>query len=455
MIYHFFLLVSLFLNPLAAEESLWVELDSEHPLLPLYLADIDEQNAPFPTSYLSSLQQVIAFDLQNSGYIELITKNRKSKEEIVKKWAKDPLYTTLNSLDAYFLVRPYFKDKKLGVDLVAITSNLHKKIEGLDLSGTLSSDRRTLHALSDRIIKEFFQENGISTTKILFTIKNPGPHGKNPTSDLFECDYDGANLRQVSHNGGYIVTPAYVPPKEGGKAGCIFFVSYQNGQPKLFYSALDPFSPKRFSTLKGNQLMPAISRGRDAVAFITDVTGNPDLFLQPIEATGKPIGKPSQIFSTFKATQGTPTFSPNGKEIAFVSNKDGSPRIYVINRPEPGASLKSISAKLISKSCRENTAPNWSSDGKKITYAALTEGVRQIWIYDFEIQKERQLTYGGGNKENPVFAPDSLHIVFNSSNPNKKTLDGSELYIINLHQPNAVQITSGPGEKRYAVWEPK
>jgi TolB protein len=196
--------------------------------------------------------------------------------------------------------------------------------------------------------------------------------------------------------------------------------------------------------------MPAISRQRDKLAFISDITGNPDLFIQPFNPETGSVGKPYQIFSTRQATQGTPTFSPDGSQIAFVSNKDGSPRIYMMEVPAPGTSLKDVKAILITKRNRESTAPCWSPDGTKLAYCAGVQGTRQIWVYDFNTREERQLTQGAGNKENPTWAPDSLHLAFNSSDKG-----ACDLYLINLNQSDATRLTFGDGEKRFPCWEPQ
>ncbi len=173
--------------------------------------------------------------------------------------------------------------------------------------------------------------------------------------------------------------------------------------------------------------MPTLTRQRDKVAFISDVTGNPDLFVQEFNPDAGAMGKPQQIFSSLKATQGSPTFSPDGKQIAFVSNKDGSPKIYVMDVPAPGTPLKDIKAQLATKHSTESSAPTWSPDGTKLAYCAKTGGFRQIWGYDFSTKEERQLTQGVSNKENPTWAPNSLHLIYNSSDA-----DASELYLINL-----------------------
>ncbi len=52
------------------------------------------------------------------------------------------------------------------------------------------------------------------------------------------------------------------------------------------------------------------------------------------------------------------------------------------------------------------------------------------------------------NKENPAWAPDSLHLVYNTD----KEEEG-QLFLINLYQKEPVQITKGSGQKRFASWE--
>ena len=433
----------------AAEETIYVELETESPLLPLYLSPLYDQTSGFDESYLEKLRQILAYDLNFNGmtYVVDATKGQGALLQKVPFEEKGDR-ADLEKLKAYFVVKVRVKNKKLGARLIVLNSYAMKEVDGLSLTGELSKDRRQMHALADLIHKQLFGTEGVASTHILYTkkIKNQ----KDWVSEVYEADWDGANARAVTQGAGYAVTPAYVPPKAGFTVGAFFYVSYKNGQPKIFYSSLNQFNPIRFSLLKGNQLMPALSRQRDKVAFISDVTGNPDLFLQPIKPDGSPNGKPSQIFATHKATQGTPTFSPDGSKVAFVSNKDGSPRVYMMPIPAPGASLKNVKAELISRHNKESTAPAWSPDGKKIAYTAMTDGTRQIWIYDLDKRKERQLTRGPGNKENPSWAPDSLHLTFNSMN--KLVAD---IYILNLNQPQTLKITNGEGDKRFPSWEPR
>lgn len=433
------------------EDPIYVELETESTLLPLYLSPVYDQNSGFPPDYLEKLRKILAYDLNYNGMTKIVEGNKNQANLLQKApFEEKGELADLQKLNSYFVVKARVKNKKLGIRLIIVNNFSMKQIDNIELSGNLAKDRRQLHQVADLIHKHLFGVEGIASTHILFTAKVKSAETGKYVSEIYESDWDGANIRPLTVNCGYAVTPAYVPPKPGFSVGSFFYVSYKNGQPKIFYSSLSEYKPIRFSLLKGNQLMPTVSRQRDKVAFISDVTGNPDLFLQSVNPDGSPKGKPSQIFSTNKAAQGTPSFSPDGQNIAFVSNKDGSPRIYMMSIPSPGTSLKNVRAELVTRYNKESTAPSWSPDGKKIAYMSLTDGARQIWVYDLEKRKERQLTQGPGNKENPSWAPDSLHIVFNAADKGS-----SELYILNLNQPETVKISSGLGDKRFPSWEPR
>lgn len=448
LVYLFFLCASS-LTYAETEEPIIVRLATETERLPLYLTHADAAQSGFDEAYAEKLLKVLRFDLDHNGMTYLL-KSSPERERLaaVASFDRAPNASDWKSLGAFYVTKVRIHDQKLSVRLFAQNADAAKTIEGVPLSGDLAKDRRQIHLLADTIHKTLFGTPGIASTRILYTRKTT--EGSTYLSEVWEADYDGHNRRQLTKDSGYAVTPLYVPPKPGYGTGAIFFISYKTGQPKIYYQGLnDNAAPRRFTYLRGNQLMPAISRQRDKLAFISDVTGNPDLFIQAFSPDEGAIGKPYQIFSTHLATQGTPTFSPDGSRIAFVSNKDGSPRIYTLNVPDPGTSLNDIKATLVTKRNKESSAPCWSPDGTKLAYCAVTQGVRQIWVYDFTTREERQITQGAGNKENPTWAPNSLHIIFNSSDKGS-----CDLYLINLNQSDATKITSGSGEKRFPCWEP-
>lgn len=433
-------------------DSLIVKLATETSLVPLYLVPLDGQSSDLEEAYLRQLEKVLAFDLHHNGSSFVVKQtdafNQLGKGSLqeyreIDKWAKENIH---------YVVKVEMQGRSLKALMLDVQKKVCKRSEGLDLTGELAEDRRQMHQLADRIHYALFGTEGIASTRLLYTVKTQtASDSRKWMSEVWECDYDGANARQLTNERSCCVTPVYLPPKSGYKTGGFFYVSYQLGQPKIYLSSLKEGKKTRLSSLKGNQLMPAVSRQRDKVAFICDITGNPDLFLQMFSPETGPVGKPQQIFSAPQATQGSPSFSPDGGRIAFVSNKDGSPKIYVMEIPAPGTNFKEVKATLISKRNRENSAPAWSPDGKKIAYCARGSGDRQIWMYDFETHQEKQVTQGAGHKENPSWAPNSLHLVFNSSDPKHP----SQLYFIHLNALEAVSITSGQGSKQFPNWEPR
>ncbi len=435
---------------LGAEETMLVRLATEVQRLPVYLTHFSCDDASVDDAYCMRLEKVLQFDIDHNGMAYILkATNEREKFANASTFDQAPRAADWKVLNAFYVIKVRVKDKKLQVRLFAANAGAIKSIEGLPVCGELARDRRQIHQLADTIYKALFEKDGIATTRILYTLKTK--QGDKWGSEVWEADYDGENRRRLTSDSGYVVTPVYLPPKEGFATGSFLYVSYKTGQPKIYTQSLtDGAIPRRLTLLRGNQLMPVMTRQRDKLAFISDVTGNPDLFILPFSPEVGATGKPYQIFATHQATQGTPTFSPDGTQIAFVSNKDGSPRIYVMNVPAAGTSLKDIKATLLTKRNRESSAPAWSPDGTKIAYCSGTNGVRQIWVYDFVKREERQITQGPGNKENPSWAPNSLHLVFNSSDAN-----ACELYLINLNQADAVQISVGIGEKRFPSWEPR
>lgn len=428
-----------------------VKLATESSLAPLYLLPLHNEGS-LEEVYAAQLEKIFSFDLNHNG-ATYVVKRTAAKDQIGSRGETNQL----GSLSAwkdnciFYVVKPHIQEKSIRAVILDVHNKSIKMTEEFPLIGDLSQDRRQVHRMSDVVHKALFGTDGIASTRILYTVKTENsPDSSKWVSEVWEADYDGGNAQQITNERSYCVTPVYLPPKPGFNTGAFMYVSYQLGQPKIFVCSLKDGKRRRLSYVRGNQLMPAISLQRDKVAFICDITGNPDLFLQPFSPEQGAIGKPQQIFSARQATQGTPTFSPDGTRIAFVSDKDGSPKIYVIQIPNAGASIKDIQATLISKNNRENSAPSWSPDGTKLAYCARTKGDRQIWVYDFTTRQEKQVTQGSGHKENPSWAPNSLHLAYNTSE-----LQSSALYITHLNQSESVQITFGKEEKRFPNWEPR
>lgn len=442
-----FLFVFISLDAEQETKEVRVYLQTESVLDSLYIGNFQNKDNSFSDEYIEQLQEILCFDFRYNGSTELMAYSGQ-KESLLQQTNIGSAFNpkVWKSLGTVHVIRGFIKDRKLFLEVFSSQTGSLKQFDDLELTGSLGKDRKQVHRLADAVHKALFGEDGVASTRILYAAKlkqNPGRTG-DWISEIWSCDWDGANPKQMTKEKSYNVTPLIIPSVSDAPSDKFLYVSYKLGQPKIFIASAKEGIGKRLIELKGHQILPAISRQKDKIAFISDAAGKTDLFLQEFHPETGEVGKPVQLFSFPRSTQASPTFSPDGKKIAFVSDKDGTPKIYIIPATFQGKRAMPI---LISKQNQENTCPSWSPDGKKIAYSAKTKGIRQIWIYDVETREEKQLTDGTGHKENPFWAPNSKHLVFNSTSEVH-----SDLYVVNIHQPEAIKISQGPGIKHYPSW---
>ena len=285
-------------------------------------------------------------------------------------------------------------------------------------------------------------EYGISSLRIAYSLKDPNIF----SSEIMMKYFDLHEPEQITYDGNFKLTPIFFP-NGNDQSKELLYVSYQNGIPKIFKRSIHTNDSKPLISLRGNQILPSISPNGEFLSFISDVSGTIDLFLQKLSKNLETIGKPIQLFSSSDSVQASSSFHPQLEHIAFVSDMERRPKIFKLDLLKTLKARKKTDVFLISPSQSEATCPAFSPDGTKMAYSSLVDGVRQIFVYDLTQQLHYPLTDGPHHKENPSFAPNSLHIVYNT------TCTENELYVINLHQKKPIKITQGSGFKHYPCWE--
>jgi len=429
--YLFLILLPFFLECKDIDQEIVVPLAKADSLLHIYVSCTSPH-----------LKEILLFDLNQNGISKALSGKAEEETELTKQTPFSPLFWKPKGYS--YILKMNAHGKQISGTLFSLKTGTITNIPAHSLSGSSVSDRRVMHQIADLVHEAIAGKKGIASSQIYYAIQFPD--GEKWKSEIWTADYDGKNKRQLTQEKSYCISPILFPVDGEFTKNKYLYVNYKLGQPKVYITSFDTPCGKPFLTLRGNQLLPALSPSGDSIAFISDAGGQADLFLQAVHPDKGLVGKPVQLYSFPSSVQASPTFHPNGKKIAFVSDQEGTPRIYLINISSLNT-RKRPSPTCLTRRYRQNTCPSWSPDGTKLAYSANIDGTRQIMVYDFITQEEMQLTTGTSHKENPCWGSSSMHLIFNTVDPSS-----SELFLINLKQKEMTQLTEGPGKKHYPAW---
>ena len=210
-------------------------------------------------------------------------------------------------------------------------------------------------------------------------------------------------------------------------------------------------TPHLLTSSPGAEVEPAVSPDGNLVAYVSDRSGSPDLWLvdsrggNPMQLTAdasaetSPAWFPDSSALAFESNRGgssgiwkvatlggsatllvadgrSPAISPDGKRIAFTrEGPTGDPRVLVatIGRPDEAAPL-----------CHDNVgqwgqiSPAWSPDGKRIAFADHNH----LWTCELSDGSAKQVTQAPGVDYDPVWTSDGRALLFSAFRGNTYAL---------------------------------
>ncbi|MBW8011305.1 MAG: protein kinase [Chloroflexi bacterium] len=153
-------------------------------------------------------------------------------------------------------------------------------------------------------------------------------------------------------------------------------------------------------------LGPTPTGGGGKIAFASDRTGIPQIWIMNVDGTGL-----DQVTDEV-AGACQPDWSPDGNRLVFISPCSNDTDTY------PGSSMFVINIDgseftPLASFPGGDYDPAWSPDGSKIAFTTLRDSRRpQIWVLDLETNTASSLSDSITNDFNPAWSPDGDSIVF-------------------------------------------
>jgi len=374
----------------------------------------------------NKLPAVISNDLDLSGYFSPMDKEAFLEKDADALSLEQIRFKDWSVIGAEILLKGSYTciGGSLEVEIRLFDVFWGRQILGKRVLGEIRNYRHLMHRLGNDIIRTLTGHPGIFLTKVAF-VANASGH-----KEIYECDYDGYNVRRITEDRSIVLLPRWSP--DGTK---ILYNSYKDGGPMLYMKEKTSRTARRISARSGLNIGASWAPDGSRVALTLSLNGNPDIFM--IDLSGKIIRRLTDHWSI----DVSPVFSPDGKKIAFVSNRSGSPQIYVKD-------LANGREQRLTYEGTYNTSPSWSSLNR-IAYVSMGGGSFDIFSIDEEGGQLRRLTNDQGNNEDPCWSPDGRYLMFSSNREGRYNL-----YIMNANGQNQRKVTSLEGDQTAPSWSP-
>ena len=280
--------------------------------------------------------------------------------------------------------------------------------------------QRVAHEFADQVVFQLSAgtSRGVARAQIAYSSL------KGQAKEIYVMDYDGANQRTITANGGLNKFPEW--SSDNSKLAFITNLP-RSSRWELWIQSLD--GGRRVVPLPSSYVAsPAFSPDGEQMAFSTREVNGTDAGIYISNLDGGRL----KNLSNNSAIDSSPTWSPTGRQIGFISDRSGSPQLWVMDAD--GSNVQRL--------VREGghcDSPDWSPDGRFITYSWQPRGIWNHQIYVIEVATGRifQLTSGRGSSENPHWSPDGRHIAFQSDRTGSK-----QIFVMNADGKNLKQITA-------------
>jgi TolB protein len=292
-----------------------------------------------------------------------------------------------------------------------------------EYTGSAANPRLYAHTMSDELHKSQVNLRGVARTKLAFVSdRNREPVAatveKRDVKEIYIADYDGANQRRITINRNLNINPAWSPD---GRS--IAYTSYRSGLPDILISNIYAGTLDVMTKNTAQNFLPQFSPDGTRLVFTSTRDGNSEVYVMNRD------GSDVRRLTNNPAIDTSATWSPTGTQIAFTSERTGTPQIYTMSTD--GSGLRRISSESYADRATWSPAPF-----NEIAFTARTGPGFDIKILSIATGETRQITFGEGTNESPVWAPNGRHLAFMSTRQGR-----SQIFTVDRDGRNLRQIT--------------
>ena len=194
------------------------------------------------------------------------------------------------------------------------------------------------------------------------------------------------------------------------------------------------WTSRQLTSDPGWEAEPALSPDGSLVAFSSDRSGNPDLWV--MEARG---GTPLRLTNN-PANDRSPAWFPDGGALAFVSDRGGRLAIWKVSRLGGAAELL----------LQDADSPVVSPDGGRLAFCRRdASGIKRIAVAPLaDLSRARVLTTdqdGLWDHDNPAWSPDGLTLGY---------ADARDLWLVPSAGGRALRLTRDGALDSHPAWSP-
>ncbi len=290
--------------------------------------------------------------------------------------------------------------------------------------------QRLAHKVADEIVLALTGRPGMASSRIVLV----GHHA--PSKELYLCDADGQNLRQLTNHKTLSLTPKWGPDGQQ-----LVYTSYRSQFPDVYLITLqgDSWQGRNIASYPGLNACAALAPNGREVALTLSKDGNPDLFIMELSSR-----RLTRLTYTRHAAEASPSWSPDGSQIVFVSDRSGAPQLYIMDRSggEP---------RRITSSGSQNVDPDWGPNGF-IAYSSQVGKIFQIFVLHPTTLATQQITPTDASYEDPSWAPDGRHLVCTRVQNYR-----SRIFVVDMISRSCISLLPDAitGDWSAADWSPK